>query len=267
MIVKRPEEGSLGSRLNSVQGREKGRRTQVIGSAAGLLGSLILFWSGDAAAVYALTTLGILGAVISFILLVTYGTRWYQDKQNADILRSGVDGEKHTLRILAVLPDTYTAVPNAHVRYRGKQSEMDLVVMGPNGIFIVETKNHRGRITGGEEDQKWIQVKTSRGGNTYQKEFYNPVKQVSTHVHNLAGFLREQENDIWVQGIVYFANPETHVNFVPEHGGVPVFVASEGGSEELARYIRGYADSTRRPLSMETIDRMTDRLVRESSRR
>lgn len=31
MIVKRPEEGSLGSRLNSVQGREKGRRTQVIG--------------------------------------------------------------------------------------------------------------------------------------------------------------------------------------------------------------------------------------------
>ena len=92
MIVKRPEEGSLGSRLNSVQGREKGRRTQVIGSAAGLLGSLILFWSGDAAAVYALTTLGILGAVISFILLVTYGTRWYQDKQNADILRSAWTG-------------------------------------------------------------------------------------------------------------------------------------------------------------------------------
>lgn len=260
MIIRRTSKHTLNSELEHQQQNLKQRTKQFAFSGAGLVLSLVLYAIGNGTAVFALTTIGILGAVISFVFLCVYGSKWRRQKQEVDIVQSGVSGESSAIRVLSELPDTYTGVPNPRIRYGQKQSEMDLVVIGPNGIFIVETKNHKGTILGSDTDRQLTQIKTSRGGSTYEKEFYNPVKQVGTHVYTLAGYLRETEEEIWVQGIVYFANPEATVKITPDKGEVPVFSASENGAEKMLAYIEHYDSPMRRPLSPEAIDRIAKKI-------
>lgn len=260
MIIRRTSKHTLSSELDRQNKALKERTRQFIFSGAGLVLSLVLYAIGNGTAVFALTTIGILGAVISFVFLCVYGSKWRRQKQEVDIVQSGVSGETSALHILSELPDSYTGVPNARVRYGQKQSEMDLVIIGPNGIFIVETKNHKGEIIGSDDDRRLTQIKTSRGGSTYEKEFYNPVKQVGTHVYTLAGYLRETEEDIWVQGIVYFANPDATVKITPDRGEVPVFAASRNGAEKMLAYIQNYDSPLRRPLSRAAIDRIAKKL-------
>lgn len=260
MIIRRTSKRTLSSELNRQNQMLKERTKQLAFSTGGLILSLVLFAIGNGTAVFALTTIGILGAVASFICICVYGSKWRQQKTEVDIVQSGVSGESSALHVLSELPDTYTGVPNPRIRYGGHQNEMDLVIIGPNGVFIVETKNHKGDITGRDTDQRLIQVKTSRGGSTYEKEFYNPVKQVGTHVFTLSGFLRQSEEDVWVQGIVYFANPSAKVNVTPVKGEVPVFAASQNGAEKMLAYIQNYDSPLRRPLSQQTIDRIAKKI-------
>lgn len=261
MIVKQPTKRTLNTELDKQEQLLKTRTRQLIISAGALVLSLVLYAIGNGTAVFALTTIGIIGAVLSFVFLATYGEKWRRQKSEVNIVKSGVDGESSALKALSDLPNYYTGVPNARVRYGGHQNEMDLVIVGPNGIFIVETKNHKGEILGSDADQRLIQVKTSRGGSTYEKEFYNPVKQVGTHVFTLAGYLRETEDEIWVQGIVYFSNPEATVKVTPDKGEVPIFAASRNGAEKMLAYIQNYDSPMRRPLSQEAVERIANKLI------
>ena len=76
------------------------------------------------------------------ILLLNAGT----------IKRAGAQGEDTALARLKDLPDTYTIfnqleVPNNNSR-RGFV-ELDLVVVGPNGVFVVEVKNNNRAVGAG----------------------------------------------------------------------------------------------------------------------
>ncbi len=143
----------------------------------------------------------------------------------ANVLAQGIEGEANTRKLLSVLPDTYHVIPNAEVVYEGKHSEMDSVIVGNNGVFIVETKNKVGRIYGVLDEHDWTQEKTSRGGNVYTDEFYNPAKQVATHVYRLSGFLKQNGVHTWVQGMVFFSSAEGIVDITAKGGEVktPVF--------------------------------------------
>jgi len=160
-------------------------------------------------------------------LTLTSGIYGYFMKRRSDILRSGVDGEKNAANTLKNLPEGYTVVRNAVVEYKGKSSELDLIVVGKTGVFVVETKNMKGDIYGNHIEKFWTKKK-HRGNNIYEDEFYSPVKQVSTHVYRLANFLRKKGVDVFVEGVVYFANPEAVLHIYDSDDGISVLSVSQG---------------------------------------
>jgi hypothetical protein len=157
--------------------------------------------------------------------------------QEIEILRAGIQGENLTNYCLERLPDTYTAFRNLTVSYQGKKSEMDAVIVGPTGVFIVETKNLNGTIYGSFQDHDWTQYKVGRGGTPYQKSFYSPVKQVNTQVYRLANFLKEQGHRAHVYPIVYFANMDTTVEVTGQDDKTALFASSDDGADRLLRYV------------------------------
>lgn len=126
--------------------------------------------------------------------------------KNTDILVSGIYGERNAAKVLAGLPDSYTVFQNVKVSYGNKTSEIDNIVVGKSGVFIIEVKNHNSHIIGDLKDTYWIQHKVGRGGTPYTNQVYNPVKQVGTHIYCLANYLRQNGINIHIEGMVYFVN-------------------------------------------------------------
>ena len=162
-------------------------------------------------------------------------------------LKAGIQGENAAADLLQSLPESYLCLQNATVSYRGKASEMDLVVAGPTGVFIVEVKNRNGRITGNIEDKNWVQHKIGRRGGEYDSSFYNPTKQVGTHIYRLAHHLRSHGCDIHIHGAVLFPNPDSALTLTGESDQIPVFSGADGG-KSLLQHIRKHTP----PLSPET---------------
>lgn len=188
---------------------------------------------------------------IGFFIEISF-YKIFRDKLNG--LKSGVKGERNLISILSKLPDDYKAISNAIVEYEGKSSELDLVLIGKNGVFVIETKNHNGTIEGDDTDEKWIQNKVGRKGGRYSKSMYNPMKQVSTHVFRLSNFLKTNDINVWVQGVVFFSNRSARVSINNRNNKIPVFAASNGGVDELLQYINTY--QAKKEIDTETIHKM-----------
>jgi hypothetical protein len=119
--------------------------------------------------------------------------------KKAKILKSGIDGERKTQAVFSALPDTCTVISDLAITAEGKQSQIDNVVVAPTGIFVIEVKNMNGDIVGNGEDKQLSQHKIGRKCGEYSKTFYNPIKQVGTHVYRLKSLLRENGLNAWVQ--------------------------------------------------------------------
>ena len=68
----------------------------------------------------------------------------------------------------------------------GKTSQIDHVVINPNGVFVIETKNYSGRIYGNDSQQNWTQVLNY---GKVKNHFYSPVKQNLTHKYKIQELL------------------------------------------------------------------------------
>ncbi len=154
-------------------------------------------------------------------------------KRELDILVAGIAGEQNSAKLISALPDSYCGFQNLNVTFDGKQSEIDLTVVGPTGIFIIEVKNLNGTVVGDYQSNKWTQHKIGRGGTPYSKQFYSPVKQVGTHIYRLANFLRQNGIREYVNGCVYFANYESELRIHGIPDKIPVF----DSFDTLCRYI------------------------------
>ena len=72
---------------------------------------------------------------------------------------------------------------NLYVPYKGKTTEIDVVMLHETGIYVIESKNYSGWIFGSEDQKQWTQV---NGYN--QKKFYNPIWQNRTHIRALSEY-------------------------------------------------------------------------------
>ena len=142
------------------------------------------------------------------------------------------------------MPKEYCVYENISVTYNGKTSELDNIVVGPTGIFIFEVKNHKGIISGDYDEKDWFQEKMGRYGRIYYEKFYNPVKQVKTHIYRLANYLKENGIHTYIEGIVLFTNEESSVN-ITGTGEVPFFSLANDDEKNLLLYIEN------RPYKME----------------
>ena len=99
----------------------------------------------------------------------------------------GKIGEAKTLFALNDLNFSYQTYQNIILPKNSQETtEIDLILLTPNGIVVIENKNFSGYIFGQEDDFKWCQA--------FQKKkffFYNPIKQNETHIRALSKVLSD----------------------------------------------------------------------------
>lgn len=118
----------------------------------------------------------------------------------------GLIGELSTGAILSTLPkEEYYVLNNIMISSERGTAQIDHIVVSVYGIFVIETKNYKGWITGGEFSDKWTK-------NVYGKkyQFQNPLKQNYGHVKALEKLLDIPE-DKFIP-IVVFA-PRADIKF------------------------------------------------------
>lgn len=67
---------------------------------------------------------------------------------------------------------------------------MDVVLLHESGIYVFESKNYSGWISGSEEQQYWTQTLPAGRGWSQKRRFYNPILQNDGHLYRLYQLLR-----------------------------------------------------------------------------
>lgn len=113
----------------------------------------------------------------------------------------GKQGEQYAAQLIkSVFREGDYLFTNVQISYDGKPAELDNVVVNKYGVFIIEIKNYKGVLFGGEDDYEWKKYKTTDAGNTYEKTVKNPIKQVKRQIYVLAKYLNYYGTNVWVKG-------------------------------------------------------------------
>lgn len=94
----------------------------------------------------------------------------------------GYLGEKSVSVILSFLSsDKYKIINDVLVKSNDRTIQIDHLVISVYGIFVIETKNYKGWITGSDNSEYWTK---NMFGNKYK--FYNPIRQNKAHISALS---------------------------------------------------------------------------------
>jgi len=156
-------------------------------------------------------------------------------------MKAGNKGEYKVQSILSPLEKPNSRYKVYHNVKLGPDSlhtnEYDSVVIGPNGIFHIETKNYggeRGGIIDVDSQGNWILHKK----NGYSKLISNPAGQVDSHEYRLKGFLNRIVGirNIPTQGIIVLSCDNISVRYNNKNkSDIPIL-----NRHELVNYIQSY---------------------------
>ena len=76
------------------------------------------------------------------------------------------------------------------------------MVVGPNGVFIIENKSYRGWVKGDWNSDQWELYKIGRCGTPYINSCRNPARQVQVYVSLLAGIFSRRDIKAWITPMV-----------------------------------------------------------------
>ncbi len=150
---------------------------------------------------------GYLWAYISAAAIILCGFAYIILSRQYNILLSGLKGEKILYKTAKKHKNEYHIFLNLPIRYKRNRSEIDMLMVGENGILIIEAKNHSGTIIGGDKDEHWCQYKNYKDGHSTESEMKNPLKQISRQRDILKNILKAHGYDVWIDGVVFFSNP------------------------------------------------------------
>lgn len=179
-------------------------------------------------------------------------TYWHGQRlteQEEQVREGGRRGERSVQDVLETLDRRqYTAYHGVHLRSQDRQlpksQEFDHILVGPNGVFHLETKNWRGKVvirpTG-----EWMRVKDD--GTLYPWE--NPAEQIERHRKVLLSVLRDPY--VLLEGHLVLTNPSTSVE--GDHAGLSIIRV-----DQLKQVIE--ARRPRQPLSKETRAKYNQRI-------
>ena len=151
--------------------------------------------------------LGIIFIVISIYFFIKSGS-----------YHKGKIGETLVEEYLKGLSDNYYLIND--IKLPGSYGNIDHILLGPNGIFVIESKNYDGKIIcNGDEWHRHYEggLTISMRGRPYWKPSRNydigsPSKQVKRNAVKLKQIIEPQKGifkrplKLWVEGIVVFTN-------------------------------------------------------------
>ncbi|MBR4145182.1 MAG: NERD domain-containing protein [Lachnospiraceae bacterium] len=153
-------------------------------------------------------------AVLFVVFLISIFTR-RKEPANVDPpeKRAGKIGEQYAkFEISKVLWETDILLNNISITADGKTAEYDNIIINRYGVFIIEVKNHVGKLYGSEDDYDWVKVKTTPGGYSYEKTVKNPIKQVKRQIYILSKYLKDNGIKAWIDGYIFFVNHNSPVD-------------------------------------------------------
>ncbi|NOZ59056.1 MAG: NERD domain-containing protein [Euryarchaeota archaeon] len=172
--------------------------------------------------------------VQGFLLLFAGVALLAHQSRSRAVYISGIRGEEEVVRELSGLDDRFLVLNNYRI---GRRGDIDHIVVGPKGIFVIETKNLRGTVS--FRNGRFEYIKRGRRGGTYPGNASDPVAQVQRNAVRLRRLLtRRADGKLripYVRALVVFAS-ETHISGEPPRE-VPVL-----RPWELGEYIMSQKD-------------------------
>ena len=145
---------------------------------------------------------------VGLVFLLAPLVAFYFYLRKYHIYSGGWQGEKQVAKLLTnKLNDDYYLLNDLYLRDGG--GDIDHIVLGPNGVFVLETKNWSGNIScNGDEWHRGGKHNFSGSPSRQVKRNAAKIKQIIDNSPNLRTL------GIWVEGIVVFTNNHAtlHVN-------------------------------------------------------
>ncbi|MBD7915757.1 NERD domain-containing protein [Clostridium sp. Sa3CUN1] len=146
-------------------------------------------------------------------------------------------GEKEVKDILSRIKG-YKLLNDIMIKSNNGTSQIDHILIGKKGIFVIETKDYSGMIYGDEYSREWTQVINSK-----KNKFYNPIRQNYGHIKTLEKHI--DRKNIFIS-IIVFTNKSTLKKIETDTPVIQV--------KKLKRFIRKYKSNNM--LTKEEIDNM-----------
>jgi membrane protein DedA with SNARE-associated domain len=158
---------------------------------------------------------------------------------------SGVEGEKNTAHQLRFIGKEYKVLNSRHVQAGSSSQEFDHIVVGPNGVFHIDSKNWSGEIHFTDQG-----LERSKKGHTV-----DPTAQMYRHEFVLKELLRSHQLQADVVGIICFTHPDSKLI-----GKSPAFVTLK--LDRLVHFIKTY--KPKKPLSPQEVNSIV-KLIQQHS--
>ncbi len=236
--------------MRKIKGSSSYLKNQVRKNLAKAAFSLLIF----GAILFALTlrvlstlqvsTLEEAGLLLSLAPLISF--YFYLHKYR--IYSGGWTGEKQVAKLLnSKLNDDYYLLNDLYLRDGG--GDIDHIVLGPNGVFVLETKNWSRSIScNGDEWQRVGKRNFSGSPSRQVKRNAAKIKQIIDSNPNLRPL------SIWVEGIVVFTN--NHATLHVNNPTVPILKLPQ-----LSNYITTHSSS--RSISREQLEAIGKEITRQ----
>jgi hypothetical protein len=170
----------------------------------------------------------------------------------------GRTGEERVRTTLAAgLPEEYVLINGLTLpRAAG---DIDHLVVGPSGVFLLETKMMAGYVVC-DADGTWRRTKIGRAGTPYVAFIGDPATQAQRNIHAVRDCLRRRAPHLfrgpalWIEGLLVFPHPDTDLS--ADHSRVPAVHL-----EDTVHYI--CAHQPRRVLNTQEVIDVTAALLEE----
>jgi len=146
---------------------------------------------------------------------------------------SGLTGERNVVKNVSDKLSSDYSLFNDVLLKDGKRGNIDHIIVGSTGVFVIETKNNEGTIT---YDGYWKGV---RG---------NPSEQANSNMFRIKDILKKcgafKGKDPYVKSIVVFANRKANLKILKEpKWGCKVVQIKNPADSSLSDYIKNWAIS------------------------
>jgi hypothetical protein len=140
-------------------------------------------------------------------------------------------GEKQVTKLLTSrLSDDYFLLNDLHLRSGG--GDIDHIVLGPSGVFVLETKNWSGEITCRGDEWQRVGRRDFKG---------SPSLQVKRNTAKIKRIIDSSVPSVWVEGIVVFTN--NHARLHLNNPTIPIltlpqlsnYITAQRGSSNLSQ--------------------------------
>jgi hypothetical protein len=168
------------------------------------------------------------GLLVSLVPLIAF----YFYLRKYRIYSGGWEGEKQVAKLLSSkLSDDYILINDLYLH----NGDIDHIVLGPSGIFVLETKNWNGDITCNGDEWQRVGKRNFKG---------SPSRQVKRNAAKIKHIIDSSQAfrslGVWVEGIVVFTNNHAtlHLNnptvFILKLPQLPNYITTHGSSNNYS---------------------------------